>query len=198
VSDTPAERQEAARTRRRWITLAEFVAVAGLAVTALGFWTNWSDRRADQADKVATTAAEARKDARLDVTATVRDDGRSLLLADARHDIQDVRFAFPATLGVAGQHPAGDPAIEADWIAAPLLRLTEGGADEKVGRLPVLATIRYWDGDAARTATAIYDVVWRTEGRFLKGRALRLEGLKLRRRGGTTADLDQLWDKPAR
>jgi len=198
MSDTPAQRREAAATRRRWITLAEFVAVAGLVITGLGLWTSWSDRRADQADKAATSAADARKDARLDITVTVREDGRSLLLADARHDIQDVRFAFPASLGVASQHPAGDPAIATDWIAAPLLRLTDGGADEQVGRLPVLTTIRYWNGDAVRTATAIYDLIWRTEGRFLKGRALRLEGLRLHRRGGTVADLDRLWDRPRR
>lgn len=198
MSDTPAERREAAATRRRWITLAEFVAVAGLVITGLGLWTSWSDRRADQADRQAASVAAERKDARIDITGTVREDGRSLLLADARHDIQDVRFAFPASLGVAAQHPPGDPAVEADWIAPPLLRLTDSGADEQVGRLPILATIRYWDGDTARTATAIYDLIWRTDGRFLKGRAFRLEGLKLRRRGGTAADLDQLWIKPTR
>jgi len=198
VSDTPAERREAAATRRRWITLAEFVAVAGLVITGLGLWTSWSDRRADQADRQAASVAAERKDARIDITGTVRADGRSLLLADARHDIQDIRFAFPASLGVAAQHPAGDPAVEADWIAPPLLRLTDGGADEQVGRLPMLATIRYWDGDTARTATAIYDLIWRTDGRFLKGRAFRLEGFKLRRRGGTASDLDRLWIKPAR
>ena len=198
MSDTPAERQEAARTRRRWITLAEFVAVAGLVIAGLGLWASWSDRRADQAEKAATSAAAAQEGARLDISGTVRDGGRSLLLADERHDIQDVRFAFPPALGVAVRHPAGDPAIEADWIAQPLLKLTDGGADERTGRLPVLATVRYWEGDRSRTATAVYDVIWCTEGRFLQGRSLKLEGLRLRQRGGTVAALDRLWERPKR
>ena len=48
MSDTPSERAEAAATRRRWITLAEVVAVAGVLIGALTLYTNWSDRRADE------------------------------------------------------------------------------------------------------------------------------------------------------
>lgn len=198
MSESREERQEAAKTRRRWLTLAEMVAVAGVLIAALGLWATWSDRRDDEAEKQASAAAAAGERARLDLTGTVEDGGRRVVLKDERHDIADARFVFPPALGVEPQHPQGDPAIEADWVAQPLLKLTDGGADERVGRLPVLATIRYWDGSAARTATATYELIWRTEGRFLKGRSLRLEGIKLRRRGGSAADLDRLWDRPAR
>ena len=196
--ETPQERREAAATRRRWVSLAEIVAVAGLLIGALTLWMNWSDRRADQADKTAAQTAEAREKARVELAATVEDGGRTLALKDQRHDLSDAVVAFPRPLAIATQRPSGDPAIEAEWIAAPLLKLTDGGADERTGRLPVLLTVRYWDGDVARTATGIYDVVWKTEGRVLRGRTLSLQGLRLRQRGGTQAQLDAAWarEKP--
>ncbi|MDP1026153.1 hypothetical protein Q5H91_02925 [Sphingomonas sp. KR1UV-12] len=195
---TPQERRDAAATRRRWVSLAEAVAVAGVLIGALTLWMNWSDRRADQADKAATQTAESREKARVELVATVEDGGRSLALKDARHDLSDAVVTFPQALGIAAQRPSGDPAIEAAWFADPLLALTDGGPDDRAGRLPVLVTLRYWDGDTARTATGIYDVVWKTEGRVLRGRTLRLDGLRLRQRGGTQAQLDGAWarEKP--
>ena len=107
-------------------------------------------------------------------------------------------IAFPKALGVATQRPAGEPAIEAKPFAGALLKLTDGGADDRSGRLPVLVTASYLDGDATRTARGIYDVIWRTRGRLLQGRALELTGLRLRRRGGDQAALDAAWarEKP--
>jgi hypothetical protein len=93
------------------------------------------------------------------------------------------------------QRPAGDPEIAAEWVAPALLKLTDGGADERTGRLPVLITVRYWDGDVARSTSGVYDIVWRTKGQLLRGRALLLEGLKLRQRGGSQAAVDAAWKR---
>ncbi len=198
TAPTPQERKDAAATRRRWVSLAEAVAVAGVIIGALTLWMSWSDRRSDEAAKVATETAEAREKARVDLSATVEDGGRTLALKDERHDLSDAVVAFPKSLGIATQRPSGDPAIDADWFAKPLLTLTDGGPDERTGRLPVLLTVRYWDGDTARTATGIYDVVWKTEGRMMRGRALTLQGLRLRQRGGSQAQLEAAWarEKP--
>lgn len=184
--------------RRRWVTLAELIAVAGVLIAALTLWSNWSDRRADVAARQAETTKEARERARIDLTATVQGGGETLSLRDEKHDVQDLAVAFPRALGVQPQRPA-ELVLRADWFAAPLLKLTDGGVDERTGRLPVLLTVRYWDGDTVRTATAIYDVIWRTEGRMLRGRTLTLESLRLRERGGDQARLDAIWEgeKPA-
>ncbi len=190
---TPQERKEAAATRRRWVSLAEAVAVAGVLIGALTLWMGWSDRRADEATKVATSSAEARDRARVDLAATVEDGGRTLALKDERHDLSEAVIAFPRALGIGVQRPSGDPAIDAGWLERPLLDLTDGGADERTGRLPVLVTVKYWDGDTARNATGIYDVIWKTEGRVLRGRTLKLEGLRLRQRGGDQRALDAAW-----
>jgi hypothetical protein len=193
VSDSPADRREAAATRRRWVSLAEVLAVVGVVIAALTLWINWSDRRADVAAKTAVATSDARDRSRVDLVGTVERGGKSLALKDPRHDVQDAAIVFPKALGVATQHPVGDPAIDADWFADALLTLTDGKADARTGRLPVLVSVTYWDGDVSRSSSAIYDIVWRTEGRFLRGRALRIEGWKLRQRGGSQAALDAAW-----
>ena len=190
-----SDRAEAAATRRRWVSLAEIVAVAGVLIGALTLWNSWSERRDAQAEKHLTAAQEAAKGRRVDLTATVEDNGRALTLKDESHDIRDVAFAFPKALGVARQQPVADARVDAKWFEAPLLKLTDGGPDDRTGRLPTLVTVHYWDGDQLRRGNAIYDIVWRTEGRMLRGRALKLEGFKLHQRGATQAQLDALWKR---
>ena len=184
-------------TRRRWITLAELVAVAGVLIAGLTLWSNWSDRRADEATKRAEASRAAEDEARIILVGTARDNGRSLMLDDEGRGVQDLAVAFPRALGIGAKRPA-ELVIEAEWVEDALLRLTDGGADERTGRLPVLLSVRYWVGDTARTATGIYDVIWRTEGRVLRGRNFRLETLRLRERGGDQAQLDAIWarEKP--
>lgn len=191
MTETPDQK----RTRRRWLNLAELVAVAGVVIAALSLYLSWSDRRAAEADKAATAASEAKARGRLELTATPDDDGAVLRLADAKHDLTDVAIAFPSALGVAVQRPTGEPAIERHAFEGALLKLTDGGRDDRSGRLPVLITASYVDGDTMLMARGIYDVVWRTEGRMLRGRALKLTGLRLRQRGGAQAALDAAWDR---
>lgn len=190
------ESAEQKATRRRWINLAELVAVAGVLIAALSLWLTWSDRRESAADKAASAVAAAQERGRLELTAASA--GDTLRLTDARHDLTDVTITFPTALGLAPQRPSGEPVIEARPFAETMLKLTDGGADDRSGRLPVLVTARYIDGDVTRTARGIYDVVWRTEGRLLRGRALALTGLRLRQRGGDQAALDAAWmrEKP--
>jgi hypothetical protein len=61
-----------------------------------------------------------------------------------------------------------------------------------------LIVAQYWDGDVQRRDSAIYDVTWKAESRFLRGRVLKLVGLKLRERTASTARLDAIWaaEKP--
>ncbi len=187
------EAADRAKSRRRLLTLAEFVAVAGLLVAALTLYLNWSQRRSDADDRAAAASAQRNERARLDLTATVESDGRRLALRDPNHDLQDVAIEFPTKSGISRQAPVGDPVIEAEPITGPVLALTDGQADTREGRLPVLITARYWDGDTARTVTGLYDVIWSTHGRLLRGRTLRLEGLRLKDRAGTKAKLDAAW-----
>ncbi|MGY4395940.1 hypothetical protein ACVWZA_001113 [Sphingomonas sp. UYAg733] len=192
------DRAEAAATRRRWVTLAELVGVAGLVIAALGLWMTWSDRRADDQAKQVEKASEAKVRTLVMLKASGESGGDRLKLTDAAHDIQNIDVIFPSALGVAAQTSVLEPRIDAGWFSSPVLTLTDNGPDSQQGRIPVLITASYWDADKERRDTAIYDVVWKTEGRVLRGRALRLEGLLLRERTSSKARLDAIWarEKP--
>lgn len=180
------------RTRRRWINLAELVAVAGLLIAAAGLYFSWADRRETVAEKAASARAAAADRGRVTLSGTVEDDGQRLRLHEARRVLSDVTIIFPQALGVGAQTPT-EPLIDAAPFADALLRVTDGGADERSGRLPVLVTSGYADDAGDGSATGLYDVLWRTHGRLGRGRALALTGLRLRRRGGDRAALEAAW-----
>ncbi|AOH85534.1 hypothetical protein AWL63_17920 [Sphingomonas panacis] len=192
------ERAEARAIRKRWVTLAEIVAVAGLLISATTAWLSWSDRRSEEHEKQIEKITEARTRTLVRLTATPEHGGASLALKDAEHDVQSVDIRFPKALGVPAQNSILSPHVDADWIAKPLLEATRDGPDKREGRLPILVAASYWDGDQKRTDTAIYDLVWETEGGLIWGHKLKLKGLMLRERTASAPRLDGLWkvEKP--
>lgn len=192
MTETPAEKAEAAAIRRRWITLGEGVAIAGLVVSALALWNSYADRHADEAKQV----AETRSRSAVFLTATPRHGGEVLELHDTQHPTQSIDIAFPPSLGVSPQTLAGTLEMRADWIASAALAATEKLPDTGQRRIPAVITAHYWDGDNNVSDTAIYDILWRSEARLLRGRTLRLTGMVLRTRvNATTAQADALWAK---
>ena len=200
VAQQAVERAEAAATRRRWITLAEVVGIAGLLIAAASLWMSWSDHRADQQEKQVEKASEAKVRTLVLLTAKAEKDGKQLALKDSAHEVQSIDVRFPASLGISAQSSVLDPHIESSWFADPILKMIEKGPDKRQGRLPVLITSNYWDADQQRSDSAIYDVVWFTEGSFLgvSGRSLRLKGILLRERTASPARLEAIWaaEKP--
>lgn len=195
MSETPEEKREAARTRRRWITLAEFVAVAGLLIAAATLWLNWSDRRADEAEKAAEQASESKARGIVTLTGDVNSDGDSIRLTDPDHAFSAARVRFPTALKLPVHDAMPGPRIHVRWFDAPILKLTDNGKDEREGRLPVLITVEWWDGPTRRSDTALYDILWRTEGRLLGGRKLVLTGLTLKNRTASVGALDAAWGR---
>jgi hypothetical protein len=200
--ETPIERAvakaEAAATRRRWLTLAEIVAIAGVVIAGLTLWNNWQAREADQAEQraaAAEAASAARASSVVTLTATPRHDGEMLALKDPQHNIQSIEVRFPSALGVAPQSSTVNLALESGWFGKALLDATSKGPAEQSGRLPVLITADYWSGEQHMTDNAIYAVIWQSHGRLLRGRALELKGIVLERRhGATQAAVDALWE----
>ena len=183
---------EAAATRRRWINLGEFVAVAGLLIAAVSLWMTWHDRQADEADKQADRKAEASERSLYVVKTSMR--GNDVVIQpDDRHALGDISVTFPAALGVAAQ-TSPTQTIPEGWFKSALLKATDGGADSQEGKLPVLLTVNYMDGDQQRSMTGIYDIVWQTKGGgLIGGRSLKVVGMRLHERGGTQKQLDALW-----
>ncbi len=192
---------EAAATRRRWINLGEFIAVAGLIIAVLGLYLNWADHRADTAEKQVASAKAEREGARFDIRAVPTANGAALLLQhDERHAIRDATVTFPSELGVGRKDTIAD-SIDRGWFEHALLKATDGGPDARSGRLPVLIVLTFWDGDTPRTTRGIYDIGWKTEkGMPLFGRTLKLESLRLHEQGGDQKRLDAVWaaERPKR
>lgn len=194
--ETPAERADRAETRRRWVTLAEAVAVAGVLIAGATLYLNWSERRDEAAGKQAEQVAADSAAARLNLRAAIAD-GSVVTLSDPDHDLLDTRIDFPAALGLSSRTPV-TARIERDWFAPALLAATDGGSDEREGRLPVLASLSYRVGDATRSASAIVEITWATDGRLLAGRSLRITGARIRQLGGDQKVVDALWTRELR
>ncbi|WP_230769918.1 hypothetical protein [Sphingomonas sp. Leaf4] len=190
-----SEADEARAQRRRWITLAEGVAVAGVVIGGLTLWNNVSERRSVDADRAAASASAAKAKNALAIVATPAGGGDRLTLSAADRRIERIAVRFPPALKVSERTAVGDVAIDADWVRAPLLAITDGGKDDLEGRLPVEVTATWFDGDNERQSSAIYDLVFATEGRMIGGRSLRLKALARREaaNGGVARRLDTLW-----
>ena len=190
-----SETQDQAQTRRRWVTLAEVVAVAGVIIAALTLYSNWQERRDAAADKAVEQASATRDKTRFLLRGTVATDKRSIVLArEEAHPLGDIRVTFPTALGVSPQDSVTQT-IEAGWFDDALRKATDGGPDECTGRLPVLIRYTYFTDDQPTTRQAIYDVVWKTEGQMLRGRKVELIDLRLRESGGNQRRIDTLWAK---
>lgn len=184
------ETPEQARTRRRWISLAEAVAVAGVLIAGLTLYLGWADRRAERAEQAAAKQAESRTARVVTLRATRRKDGERLELRDAAHPVDAIDVTFPGALALAPRTGLTEATLEADWLKPADKLLTAG--DRKAGRLPVLIASTFWEGETRHVDRAVYDVTWKSEG-GLFGHSLKLEGLVLRERGGSQARIDALW-----
>jgi hypothetical protein len=187
-----SESADQAATRRRWISLAEIVAVSGLLIGALTLWMNWSDKRSSAEEKAAARSAASAAEARFAPRVSLAGDGREVQLSDPRHDLLETTITFPSQLGLDQQSPA-TARIEKKWFADAVLKATDGGSDELEGRLPVLVTAHYRSGDGIKSGRVIVEIVWRTEGQLLRGRSLSLETARIREIGGSTEAINDLW-----
>lgn len=183
MTESPQERREAARLRRRWLTLGELLAIAAVAISALTFWNSYRERTTDEAERQAAAARSTRTAAVLVLKATPDRDGRSLALAPRADSqtIQSQTIAFPGALGLAPIDTTGDARIERDWLAGALVkaRKAAGGTHDAPGdaRLPLMITTHYLvDGEAA-TDRAIFELGYVAAHGFLTGTTIRLKGL---------------------
>jgi hypothetical protein len=184
AQDAAREAREAAATRRRWLTLAEILAVVAVLISAATLWNSYRQRTGEEADKSAAKQAAAAASRTLVLRGSPDRGGRRLTLGpvDEAQAIQTQRITFPAALAVSPVETVSDPRIEAGWFERSLLRAIEAapGDGDRRGdaRLPVMVMTEFMGGGAVQRDVALYDIGYRIEGGgLLGGRELRLNGL---------------------
>jgi hypothetical protein len=202
-----SESEAKRRSRLRWITLGEAVAIAAVLISAVGLWQSYQDRREDRAEKAAETARVTSPQP-FYLRATADADGSTLTFAPvaADHVIQGQAIRFPPSFKLSPVTTTSDARIETGWFADALKadRKTRQLPDETQGdeRLPVMIETDYLAGGQPLKARAYYDIGFALEGHFLRGSSVKLRGLSLiAKASGDDAAADQhlatLWDARA-
>lgn len=97
-------------TRRRWITLAEFIALAALIVSAIGVWIAWKNSSQDKPTRV----VEQKQAIPLSLRGAASSDGSALTIlpADPSHGLESltvtIKGASPIEIGSDGRLQASD------------------------------------------------------------------------------------------
>jgi hypothetical protein len=181
MAETQQER-EAARIRRRWLTLGEIIAVLALIISALTLWNSYRERTNAEAEHAHETAQSAKKAATLVLKATPDKDGRTLALTPHSDEqaIQDQTIYFPTKLGVSAAQTSSDARIEKRWFDGALIDARKAaGVEASLGdaRMPVLIETHYLaDGDP-HIDRAIYEVGYVTSHSLIGGTDVHLRGL---------------------
>jgi len=186
ASETPA----AKRRRLRWISLAEFIAVAGLVIAGASYWDSHRERERTDTARPASVP--------LLLTATANGSRATLTLKPARSDavVQTQTLIFPTAVRADAVEITGDARLEAGWIEAGVRKAVPASGDAHPPRLPVGIVTVFVENGAMQRDAAVYDVGYTMHDRLLRGRAVALEGITLVRRTPETklrAVVDARW-----
>lgn len=160
------------KSRLRWVTLGEAIALAALIVSAAGLWLSW--KTGDSA-KSPATIVEKKQVVPLALRGKASDDGRTLEISpvESNHALQSLNVI------VAGSE-AIDVGSDGELSASDLESALGDKAPDGKGtqRVRVRIDTRYIEAGADKSATGYYVIGYRWEGGgLLGGRSLRLEGL---------------------
>lgn len=189
--DKAEEKAEAARVRRRWLTLGEILAIVAVAISGLTLWNSYRERTNAEVEHRAESTKAERSAATLILKASPDRDGRTLALTPRldSQTIQSQTITFPKALGLAAVDTTGDARIERSWLEAALVKARKAAdaPDRTVGdaRLPLLVVTRFLADGEAHVDRAVYELGYATEHAFLSGTSVKLRGLS---RVGAVAD----------
>jgi hypothetical protein len=160
------------KSRIRWVTLGEAIAIAALIVSAFGVWITW---KGSDEDKAPTTLVERRQAIPLALRGEALRDGRSLQISP----IEDSHALQSLIVTPAGAKPidlGNDGELSAHSLESAL---GKNAADGKgTHRVQVRIAARYVEAGADKSATGSYVISYRWDGGGLfGGRSLRIIGL---------------------
>ena len=172
MSESP-ESEARRKSRLRWVTLGEAIAIAALIVSAIGVWASW---KGDRQDKGPTTVVEQRAAIPLTLRARREDDGTRLEISpvEASHALQSLTITLP---GGATVNVGSDGELRARDVESAL---TGRDKEPKNQTLSVQAQVEagYVEMGKDRRSSGTYTLryQWKSGGLF-SGRSLHLVGL---------------------
>jgi hypothetical protein len=159
------------RSRRRWISLGETIAVAALIVSALGVWLAWKSSTEDKPTRI----VEQRQAIPLTLRGKAEDEGRRLEISpvEQSHALESLILAIKGTSPI---QVGSDGVLDANDLESAL---KDRDKDRKGSlSVPVRIDARYVEAGADRRGSGRYLLRYRWDGGGLFGsRSLRLTGL---------------------
>lgn len=202
MSETPSEREEKARVRRRLLNLGELLAIVAVAISALTLWNSYQERKSSEAAHASESAQSAKKAVVLTMRATADKDGRTLALAPHAENqaIQSQTIIFPTALGLSPAETSSDARIERDWFDGALIKARKAaGVEDRLGdaRIPIVIETHYLaDGDP-QVDRATFELGYATTHGLLSGTEVHLRGLSRLGQVASTAagqkKIDAVW-----
>ena len=170
MNDKPTTEAER-KSRLRWVTLGEAIALAALIVSGAGLWLSW---KTSDTDKGPTTVVEKKQAVPLALRGKASEDGRTLEISpvENNHALQSLNII------VAGSD-AIDVGSDGELSASDLENALGDKAPDGKGtqRVRVRVDARYIEAGADKSASGSYVISYRWEGGgLLGGRSLRLTG----------------------
>ena len=160
------------KTRRRWISFGEIIALAALAVSAVGVWITWTSSSEDKPTRV----VEQRQAIPLTLRARREDDGTRLEISpvESGHALEALTITIargsPISVGSDGELDASD--------VATALKGHESEPKNQTLSVPARVDARYVEMGKDRNASGRYTLryQWKSGGLF-SGRSLHLVSL---------------------
>jgi len=194
----------AGKFKIRFLTLAEIVGVAALAIAGLEYWDGHHERLEREQARADEAAAKAARSSFL-LKGQIDDKGDRIRLnpVDPDQVVQTVTVWFPKDVRADKVEIDGDPRLEAAWIADGVRKAQsqpddKSGAKSEAGRVPVAVQTVFIQDGQSRTDEAVYSLAYSLHHRLLQPDRVQLEGLSLARRsvkGDPQAAADKLWGK---
>ena len=153
------------KSRLRWVTLGEAIAIAALILSGLGLWREWNKREDPK------VVVERPDSVPLALRGRVSEEGERLEVS-AIEDSHALQSLTVAAAGKSVETGSGGRLGSEDVESL----VGDAGDSEGRQRLPVRITARYVEAGADKTATGSYVITYRWEGGGLfGGRHIRLE-----------------------
>jgi hypothetical protein len=169
MNEQPTEAQK--KSRLRWVTLGEAVAIAALIVSAGGLWLTWKTSDKGQGP---TEVVEKRQAVPLALRGTATDEGRTLEISpvESGHALQSLDVLVAGSSAI---EAGSDGRLNASDLESALGDKAEEG--KGTHRVRVRIASKYVEAGADKTATGSYVISYRWEGGgLLGGRSLRFSG----------------------